>query len=400
MTSATDGPSALGVLVLTHELGAPHTAGPVMPLLVGYLARRARVTVVSPFRRFPLVPTPAPEWASSVNLMSLGLRPAQHHGGGARRSLSYVTALKRLRSIAGRVGSDVIVSNLSLMLHELAGLADALHVVRGRLVLRVANPLSIDLSGRGTTSRRLIRIALDRCDVAIANSPGVADDLRQLHSRVAAKIHVLPNPVDIEHVRRLSDEPLTNEERRFVNQLSRPLIVTVGRLADQKNHTMLLEALASLRESIDASLMVIGDGPLRADLEERVRCLGLVDHVWFTGWRASPHRLVKESDVFALTSRFEGFGSVLVEAMALGIPVVSTDAPSGPRYVLDNGSAGVLVGGTNPKVFGEAIKNVLTDELLYRDLARSGRERADEFDAPSVLHRYWQIVSGAPRSEP
>ena len=121
-----------------------------------------------------------------------------------------------------------------------------------------------------------------------------------------------------------------------------PVIATAGRLVGVKDHKTLLRAFAALLKSRPARLVLFGDGPLRAELEAEAQALGIGSRVLFAGYANDPAACYAAADLFVLSSTSEGFGNVLIEAMAAGVPVVSTDAPHGPREILADGRYGTL----------------------------------------------------------
>lgn len=188
-------------------------------------------------------------------------------------------------------------------------------------------------------------------------SQGVADDMRDRFG--LTNTTAVPNGIDIERVAALAAQPVPEEHRPI---FAKPTIVFIATLHPLKNPQLLIRMHAQLRGmGIDHNLLVAGVGRLKAELESLVRELGVGDSVFFVGFVENPYPLLKAGTVFVLTSRLEGFALVLAEAMALGVPVVSTDCPCGPREVLDSGKLGMLVpeGELSPLV--EAVRSVLID---------------------------------------
>jgi len=143
------------------------------------------------------------------------------------------------------------------------------------------------------------------------------------------------------------------------NQQKEFKIVSAGRLNVQKDHATLLRAFAKLRARNTSRLYIYGEGPFRKELEKMSLELGIADRVSFPGFVSNLREVFALADVFVLSSRWEGFGNVLVEAMASGCPVVSTDCPSGPREILAGGRFGLLVPVQDEDALSEAIQNAL-----------------------------------------
>ncbi|HTM76039.1 MAG TPA: glycosyltransferase [Devosia sp.] len=188
-------------------------------------------------------------------------------------------------------------------------------------------------------ARRFSGIMARRATRAIVVSQGIAGDLGG--SIAPDRIAVIHNPLPPP-----SDRPAEPSEWMHTLATARaagiPVIITAGRLAAVKDHRTLIQAFALLRRTMPAKLVILGDGPLRAELTALVTEHGLGEDVQLPGFVADIRPTLTASDLFVLTSTSEGFGNVIVEAMAAGVPVVSTDCPHGPREILGNGSLGEL----------------------------------------------------------
>lgn len=167
-----------------------------------------------------------------------------------------------------------------------------------------------------------------------------------------------------------------------------PNIITVGRLAYQKDHVTLLRAFALALRRVQARLVLVGQGPLHGELVTLAEELGISDKVLFAGWQENPFAWMANADLFVLSSRFEGFGNVVIEAMACGLPVVSTDCPSGPNEILANGDAGILVPVGDVHALADAICLVLENSELREQLADKSKRRAPEFDISMIGRRH------------
>src|SRR5204863_9150412 len=124
-------------------------------------------------------------------------------------------------------------------------------------------------------------------------------------------------------------------------QWSHPAIVAAGRLADAKNYPLLIDALAEVRRTVPARLFILGEGERETALREQIDRLGLEDAVILCGFQRNPWKYIAHAEVFALSSRYEGFGNVLIEALACGVPVVATASP-GTREIISVGNDGLL----------------------------------------------------------
>jgi glycosyltransferase involved in cell wall biosynthesis len=161
-------------------------------------------------------------------------------------------------------------------------------------------------------------------------------------------------------------------------------ILSVGTLKEQKDHATLIRAFALLPMTLNAKLTILGEGGLRSELEALVQQLGLQGRVALPGFEVDPYPWYQTADLFVLSSRWEGFGSVIVEALECGVPVVSTDCQSGPAEILENGRIGNLVPIQDPEALAasisEALKNPIDRNLLIN--------RARDFSVSSIADQY------------
>jgi glycosyltransferase involved in cell wall biosynthesis len=242
--------------------------------------------------------------------------------------------------------------------------------------------------GRGLRSlaTRHVYRAPDR---VLAISHGVADGLVRNFGVPRDLLCVIHNPVEVSRViRSAQDTDATSRPVRY--------IVACGRLHRQKGFDLLLRAFARLGAA-DLTLVLLGEGPERSSLESMGRELGVASRLVMPGFVANPWPWVARAAAFVLPSRWEGFASVLVEAMACGSPVVAADCQYGPREILRDGEAGLLVRAGNIESLSAAIRKVLTDRPFARELAVRGRQRALDFDAPVVARHYADLVHDTAR---
>jgi glycosyltransferase involved in cell wall biosynthesis len=205
---------------------------------------------------------------------------------------------------------------------------------RARLVLREAASL---VNVKSSLKLLMMRWLYPRVDEMVAVSAGIAQELGRV-GVAGDRIHVIHNPVDAEKLRRLAvgGLPLNLRDKT-------PYIVSIGRLAEQKDQQTLLKAyaLSPLRQS--HHLLIVGEGNQRPYLEQLGRDLGIDDRLLLPGAMDNPYPVLARASLHVLSSRWEGYPNVLLEALALGVPVVSTDCPHGPRELLGNGRYGHLV---------------------------------------------------------
>ncbi len=238
-----------------------------------------------------------------------------------------------------------------------------------RIAIRISTNLSGFLAGSSALRRWgfiwPMRLLYPRADQVIAISRGVADDVRALARLPEDKVCVIHNPVRIETIRRLAREEAPHP---WFSDGGPPIILGTGRLTRQKDFETLIHAVAMVRKTRPCRLVILGEGPLRSALENLVGRLNLTEHVSLPGFVENPFAYMARARLFVLSSVWEGFGNVLVEAMAAGTPVVATDCPSGPREILEDGAYGPLVPPGDPEALGSAVEACLSGRHPAPDL--------------------------------
>lgn len=252
-----------------------------------------------------------------------------------------------------------------------------------RVVLREANTVSQDIDTTGIGGRAMLlgmRLLYGRAARIVAVSEGVAADL-VTHVRVKAeKVEVIRNPVLTTRVWSGAKEPL---DHPWYADARTPLILGVGRLAPQKGFDTLLRAFALVRAKRPARLMILGEGELRQPLLELAESLGVADDFGLPGYVANPFPYLRNSSVFVLSSHWEGLPNVLIQAVALGTNVVSTDCKSGPYEILDGGALGHLVPVGDERAMAESI-----NDSLDAPRTSPSSEWLARYDAASVMLKY------------
>lgn len=233
----------------------------------------------------------------------------------------------------------------------------------------------------------LARSSYGSADAIVAISQGVADDLSRLTGLPRERIVTIRNAVVSDELRQKARVPV---DHPWLDDPSVPVILGVGRLHRQKDFPTLIRAFTLARARRAARLIILGDGEERPGLEALVRSLGVIDDVALPGWVDNPFAWMARASVFVLSSAWEGNGNVLVEAMACGCPVVSTDCPSGPAEILDHGAYGPLVPVGDAEALAAAILSVL-DRPPARERVRS---RAELFDRDASIDRYLEVLLG------
>lgn len=306
---------------------------------------------------------------------------------GASRPLTAVPALVRyLRSARPRALLATIVhANLAaLWALRLSGVAT-------RCVVREASTLSVDLVHTSALNRfllpRLIARDFLRAEGIVAPSRGVADDLARVTGLPRTAIRVIYNPVVSEALLERSRQPV---DHRWLRGDGVPVIVGMGRLTQQKDFGTLIRAFARVRKQLRSRLLILGEGEDRSALQALSCSLGVADDVELAGFVANPYAYLSRAALFVLSSRWEGLPGALIEALACGAKVVSTDCPSGPREILDDGAYGQLVPIEDDGALAEAMRAALTGEFVAADPAGW----IGLFDAEANIDRYLDLLVG------
>jgi len=216
----------------------------------------------------------------------------------------------------------------------------------------------------------------------IAVSKEVAESLSIISGLPETRIKVIYNPLDLEEIR---SECQAASNHPWFKDKNVPVIVTTCRLHPDKDVPTLLRAFAEIRKDRQAKLIIIGEGKQRPELEALVKELNISGDVDIPGFVENAYAYMAKAAVFAFASNTEGFGLVLVEAMTCGCQIVSTDTPSGPREVLDNGKYGKLVPVKDPSALAKAIKEVLDGDIIPKQLLY---ERANDFSMEKAITQY------------
>lgn len=301
---------------------------------------------------------------------------------------------RALRAFVGRERPEIVMAFLSYF--------SVLSAVRAgntgaKVVFNLQTPMSDFLTDADYPWRRrwhkaafaaVTRVGYAAADLSVATSQGVARDLTSAFAIDPDRIRVLANPVDLDRVRIAAAEPI---DETLLPVGSGPLIVAAGRLADAKNYPLMIEAFAALRLELPVRLCILGEGELEGTLRRLIAARGLGEFVSLAGFQVNPWKYIARADVFLLTSRYEGFGNVLIEAMACGVPVVAT-ASAGTRDIVRHGQDGLLVEIHSPKLIADSLASVLESPSGRTAMARAAMASADRFTVDQVIARYDTVL--------
>ncbi|WP_159836847.1 glycosyltransferase [Burkholderia sp. 8Y] len=286
---------------------------------------------------------------------------------------------RRVEALARR---HALIVDYDMSLRRLAGRFDTAWLG--------VNHFSFDarLGARPRKKRRLAT-QFARYDGIAALNQHMADEARRMFGDGLQRLFVLPNAIDIERIRH---NALASE----APPCDAPYIVSVARLDEiQKDHRTLLRAYARLVREGDIAehLVIVGDGAFRGELEGLASELDIATRVHFAGYRDNPHPLVAGARLQVLSSRYEGMPMVLLEALALGKPVIASDCPTGPREILGDGRFGILFAVGAVDELADAMRRLLTDDALNRRMQARALERAEEYGVAASNERFARCVS-------
>ena len=312
-----------------------------------------------------------------------------HEKQPQNKSVMHLRSLWKLGKLMKDMKPDIVMCFLPIPSTIAVG-AKVLFNYKGKLIMRVSDTFGewIHRTRFGLWKKLILAIVYKFSPVIVATSDGVRVDLMQNFDVNEEKIKVIHNPFDIHHICKLAEEEV--EHPWFKDEI--PIIISVGRLTEAKAPAHCIKAFSKVRRAVKCRLVIIGTGELRGSLEELCKHLELKEDVVFLGWQDNPFKYVARASVFVLSSLWEGFANVIVEAMALGIPVVSTDCPSGPREIITDGLNGILVPVGNIDKMAEAIIKVLSNTELALKLSNEGRKRAHYFHVEKIIREYEEML--------
>ena len=234
---------------------------------------------------------------------------------------------------------------------------------------------------RNTLMKLSIRISYLRADAIVAVSNGLAEEISALIPEATDRITTIHTHIDIDSVRHKASETI---EAEYFEHQDLPLVITAGRLTQQKDHETLIRAFTFVLEKTDARLVILGDGEEKDRLVLLAQELGVDQKISFLGNVANPYKFMQRAHTFVLSSRWEGFSRVLVEAAACNCSLVSTDCPVGPSEVLAGGQWGRLVPIRSPKQLGDAI-------LASIHYPIKASARADDFTLSNAVRSHERL---------
>ena len=344
--------SAVKLLVVSGTLSGGGAERFVSTLLQ-HLTRRSIKPSLCLFRDDVSYPLPG-----DVDVSILG-----HHG-----PTSTWRSVKRLRSVIEEQRPDVVLSVMDY-LGMFVGEAIRSANWQPAWIARTSNSPEFQFrSTRGWLRRRWLNRVYPRADAFVANSEGLAESFRTYFECTQERTRVLLNPVDVDRIERLS-----LAEWPEVIDHTVPNLFYSARLQAQKRPDVLIEAFRLVRRHSAARLWMCGSGPLLRKVERAIERHGLRKHVRMVGFRDNIFPLLKASTLAVATSDYEGLPNNILEAQALGIPVVSTRSSFGPEEIIQHEETGLLTERSNPVEVANAIIRLLSDSGLRASMSRNAR---------------------------
>lgn len=329
------------------------------------------------------------EIPAAVRCVPLKSRWVQCLPGKGLRKLKLYCCRRALADYLRRHGPDVLLSAAShTSLTALA--ARRLSGAGTPLVLRVSTHLTASHGGTFNLFNRMRYLTACRrfaeADAVIAVSGDIAEDIAQNTGVAKDRIRTISNPTFSEDMLDKASAPL---DHPWFEEGEPPVILGVGRLAARKDFPTLIKAFAAVRSRRPARLVILGEGSLRKDLTTLARSLGIATDIDMPGYVGNPLAWMSRASLFVLSSSCEGLPGVLIEAMAAGCRIVSTDCPSGPAEILENGKYGGLVPVGDHVALAGAIETTLDSPHDPQRL----RARAADFSVNRAVDDYLEVLS-------
>jgi glycosyltransferase involved in cell wall biosynthesis len=301
----------------------------------------------------------------------------------SNRILNFINKIYWIASQFRRIKPDAILS----VRHDAtvpSSIAWKLGMRPGKFFIREINPITFTLK-RNPAMVRMLKKAYASADGIIANSKDVMLSLAEKRWVSPERLFAIDNPVLTKSFYAKAAEVVPDP---WLEDQEIPVIITIGRLQKMKAHETLIKAFKIVKNRVNCRLLIIGEGEEYAHLQELIDKLELTASVRLTGGMVNPYPYLKAAEVFVLTSLYEGFGNVLVEALSLGKKVVATNCVGGPAYILNYGEYGTLVTVGAVEEIAEAIINKLAESVDKDILIK----RAMEFSVDVVGKKYGKVM--------
>ena len=308
----------------------------------------------------------------------------------ARKPNYVLGALSGLVNYLKMEQPDVVIASMHYP-NIVSVIAREIAQVKSHIILTIHNTLSQEIANSTRKRSKGNKVDVNkrlfpRADAVVAVSQGVADDLASTLSLPDETFTTIYNPVVTKHLEQQAVEPLIHP---WFKEDGPPVLLAVGGLKPAKDHMTLLKAFALVRAELHVRLIILGEGTLREKLTRQAEELSISADLEMPGFVDNPYQYMAGASLFVLSSVFEGFGMVLVEALACGCPVVSTDCPNGPSEILEQGRFGTLVPMKDEHSMAKAIKHALKTPHDTARLISRGRE----FSLERGTENYLELIN-------
>ena len=263
------------------------------------------------------------------------------------------------------------------------------------VVLRETNHQTAAGVGTGSWREKLVGWSYRRAHRVIALSCGVREDVIERYRIPPEQVVTIYNPIDLQRISELAEKPVN--DAILADELHRGAyfqIIAAGALHRQKGYDLLIKAVAQLRH-IPFRLRILGEGSEKSNLARLVNELGVRDRVFFMGFRENPYAFMVKADLFVLSSRWEGFGHVIAEAMVCGVPVLAARCRSGPDEIITDEVDGRLCEHNSVSALASHIEELWKDPGKRKRYAATARESVRRFDARIIVKEYERLFSEA-----
>lgn len=323
----------------------------------------------------------------------------KHSLNGITKFVNLLRFAYKLSKVSNQIQSDITFS-LTTRPNLINCLSKLLFKQSKTIIYEVATP-SVQYKSNDFSSfivKKMLKYIYPNADLILANSYGVSQDLS---NNFLNKLHVqtIYSPIDVDYIIRTS-----TDEINFLKKNEELKLITVGRLDEGKNHEMMIKAFSEIKNK-NSSLYILGEGVLKSKLQELVKYLKLEERVIFLGFDQNPFKYLRQCDIFLFSSSFEGFPTVLIEAFACNLPIISTDCNSGPREILTDEKKynrlennieiceyGILTPINNALLFKEAIDILVEDKILYTKYKNLAQKRAKQFSKEKSIQSLSRIL--------
>ena len=356
----------ISVVIGSMRIGGAERA--TMHLINGLSKKGLKVDLVLLFKAGDFLDSIDP----NINIVNLNKRKASQGIGAFRKYLKQNNPEKLF----------VVQNHIQLMVLIAAKLTGW----KGKIILNEQSTFSRNLIGfKGSIQQKLSKLLFPGADSITAVSEGVAADLKRNFPGMKAKISVIPNAVITEHLYKVKDKPVSHPYFNTGN----PVFISAGRFIKSKNFDLLIKAFKVYNKDNMARLIILGDGEERHHLKRLVAALNMTDMVSFPGFVPDPCSYFSKADLFISSSDYEGLPGVIIEALACGCKVVSTDCDNGPAEILQNGKFGFLCPVGNVNYMAEAIDLAVNSKVDKISLV----ERANYFHVDRIVAEYLKLIN-------